>query len=83
MRAQMIRDMKQLIEYALVSETLASFEECWRSDLTYEENLRNATSLSSTKLATMFDAWMLQKFEYENNDRDEPDEVYEEGPPLC
>jgi hypothetical protein len=81
MRAQMFRDLNYLIETQLVSETLASLEECWSNDLTFEQNLNNAALITSANLASMFDSWTGRKFEYER-DIDEPDDYCEEDMPI-
>jgi hypothetical protein len=82
MRAQMFRDITHLIETQLVSETLANLNDCWRNDLTLEQNLNNAALVTSANLESTFDDWMLSRLAYDK-DIDEPDDVHdEEVPPM-
>ena len=81
MRAQMFRDINYLIETHLLSETLVSLKDCWRNDLTLEQNLNNAALITSANLELMFDEWMLERLAYDK-DIDEPDDVHEEVPPI-
>ena len=63
MSAEMFRDLEYLIETQLAEITISNLRRCWRDDLSLEENLMAAASITSPQISEEFDRWMRSKCE--------------------
>jgi len=63
MRAEMFRDLEYLLETQLAEMTISNLRRCWSDDLSLEENLIAAASITSQQISEKFDRWMSSKCE--------------------